>query len=59
MKTISVRTKSKDNDTLIFVENINYIRERKSTEVYINFGNDNGVIAQISMSEIIELITEL
>ncbi len=59
MKTISVRTGSKDNETIIFVDNINYIKERKLSEVIINFGIDCDVVAKISISEIINKINTL
>ncbi|MFT6966971.1 MAG: hypothetical protein ACJAT1_002197 [Marivirga sp.] len=52
MKTITVKTSSKENETIIFVDNINYIKERNSSEVMINFRIDCNIVSKISISEI-------
>ncbi|MCP4054685.1 MAG: hypothetical protein GY739_16865 [Mesoflavibacter sp.] len=60
MKTIKIKTAStQPKETLIFVDKIKYIRERNSNQVYINFDTENGVVVNMSLSEIEKMITEL
>lgn len=57
MKTITV-TNKKENDTVIFLDRINYIREYKPNQVAINFGFENVIIAKVSLSDLTKQINE-
>lgn len=60
MKTIELITGSNTKKrTIIFVEQIKYIREKTQNQVYIKFNNENSLVANISLNEITKLIKEL
>lgn len=58
MRFITVTTRREKLETLINVDNIDYIRE-KDGESYIHFGENSGITANQSLSEIKDMINQL
>lgn len=58
MKTLKLKS-GKNKQTLVFANNITYIRERNSRETFIKFGNENSIVVKIPFSELESKINEL
>lgn len=59
MKTLELITGNDKLQTLVFVENINFIRVRNDNEVWIYFNNKQPTIAQISFDKLVNKIKQL
>jgi competence transcription factor ComK len=55
LKLISGQNKQ----TLVFVNNIKYIRERNSTETLIKFDNENSIVVKMPFLELESKLNEL